>query len=47
MEINNIDYEKLKGNTEGAIVAIVLTSITAIGLICKYGIDAVKEKNNK
>lgn len=40
----DVDYDKLKDNNNGAIVAIILAGITAIGTLCKYGIDAIGNK---
>lgn len=40
----DVDYDKFKDNNNGAIVAIILAGITAIGTLCKYGIDAIGNK---
>lgn len=49
METENkfYDYDKFKGNPEGTIVAIVIAGVTAIGTLCKYAIDAVKNNASK
>ena len=43
----NIDYDKLKDNNNGTIVAIIVIGVAAIGALCKYGIDAVGNKAAK
>lgn len=40
------DYDKFKDNKEGAIVAIILAGVAAIGALCKYGIDALGVKSS-
>lgn len=44
MEKIDLDYNNFKDNNNGAIVAIILAGITAIGTLCKYGIDAISNK---
>ena len=40
--INKFDPNALKGNKEGAIVAVVIAGVTAIGALCKYALDVLK-----
>lgn len=48
MDTNNfdVDYDKLKDNKNGAIVALVGLGVTAMVALCKYGIDALGNGNN-
>lgn len=40
----NVDYDKFKDNNNGTIVAIIFAGVMAIGVLCKYGIDAIGNK---
>ena len=40
----DVDYDKFKDNNNGAIVAIILAGVIAIGALCKCGIDAIGNK---
>ena len=40
----DVDYDKFKDNNNGAIVAIILAGVIAIGALCKCCIDAIGNK---
>lgn len=48
MDMSNfeVDYDKLKDNKNGAIVALIGIGVTAMVALCKYGIDALSGSND-
>ena len=38
---NEFDYDKLKGNKVGGIVALITVGLAICGELIKYGIDAI------